>query len=76
MKSIFLRKKTNEESFQSKFKSSSKTMDDILSFQRSFSNKTGLGYGKRKKKEQSSFINKEGNKRSYADALMRPVVNE
>ena len=31
---------------------------------------------KRKEEKQSSFINKEGNKRSYADALMRPVVNE
>ena len=55
---ILLRKKTNEESFQSKFKSSSKTMDDILSCQRSFNNKIGLGYGKGRKTEQSSFINK------------------
>ena len=43
---ILLIKKTNEESFQSKFKSSSKTMGVILSCQRLFSNKTGLGYGK------------------------------
>ena len=41
---ILLIKKTNEESFQSKFKSSSKTLDDILSCQRSSSNKNGLDY--------------------------------
>ena len=73
---ILLRKKTNEESFQSKFKSSSKTLDDILICQISFSDKTRLGYDKGKKVEQSSFINKEGNKISYDDALMRSAVKE
>ena len=73
---ILLRNNTNEEFFQSKFKRSSKTMDDILSCQRSFSNKNGLGYNKGKKTEQCSLINKEGNKRSYDDALMRPFVKE
>ena len=55
---VSLRNKIDEESFQSKFKSSSKNMDDILCCQRSFSNKTGLGYDKGKNSEQSSFINK------------------
>ena len=58
--------------FQSKFKSNSKTLDDILSCQRSPNNKTELGYDNGKKTEQSCFINK----RSYVDALMRPVVKE
>ena len=31
---------------------------------------------KQKMSEQSSFINKEGNERSYVNALMRPVVKE
>ena len=53
-----------------------KTLDDILSFQRSVSNKTRLGYDKGKKAEQSSFINKEGNKISFVDELMRRVVKE
>ena len=44
--------------------------------QRSSSNEIGLGYGKGKKTKQFSFINKEGNKRSYVDALMRPIVKE
>ena len=73
---ILIRWNTDEESLQSKFKSGSKTLDDILSYQRSSSNKTRLGYDKGKKSEQYSFINKEGNKRSYANALMRPVVKE
>ena len=75
-KLILLGKNTNEESLQSKFKSSSKTLDDILSFQRSSSNKNGLGYEKENKEKQSSFINKEENKRSYVNALMRPFVKE
>ena len=73
---ILLRKKANEESFQSKFKRSPKTQDDILICQRSSKNKARLGYDNGKKKEQSSFINKEGNKKNYVDALMRPVVKE
>ena len=73
---ILPRNKTNEESLQSNFKSCSKTLDDILSCQRSSSNKIWLHYGKENKEEQSSFLNKEGNKRSYVDALMRPVVKE
>ena len=73
---IFLRRKTDEEYFQSKFKSSSKTLDEILNCQISSSKKTGLGYDNGKNIEQSSFINKEGNKISYVDALMRPVVKE
>ena len=47
-------------------------MDDILSCQRSSSNKAGLGYDNGKKTEQPPFINK----RSYANTLMRPVVKE
>ena len=43
---VLLRKKIDEESFQSKFVSSSKTLDDILSCQSSSSNKTRLGYDK------------------------------
>ena len=73
---ILLRKKTNEESHGSNFERNKKTLDDILHCQRSYSNKIGLGYGKEKETKQSSFINKEENKRSYADALMRLVVKE
>ena len=43
---IFVRRKTDEESFQSKFVSISKTLDDILSCQRSSSNEIGLVYDK------------------------------
>ena len=62
--------------FNQSFKSSSKTLDDTLSCQRSSTNKTRLGYDNGKKTKQSSFINIEGNKRSYVDALMRLVVKE
>ena len=49
--------------------SNSKTADDILSFQRSASNKIGFGYDKGMKSEQSSPIVQDGNKKSYADVL-------
>ena len=73
---ILLKRNTDEEPFQSKFKNNSKTLDGILSCQRSFSNKIGLGYGKEKKTEKSSFINKQGIKRSYVDGHMRLFVKE
>ena len=66
---VLLGKKIDEESFQSKFVSNSKTLDDILSCQRSSSNKTGLYYGKGMKLEQSSPTIQDGNTQSYADVL-------
>ena len=60
---VLLRKMINAESFQSKFVSSSKNLDDILSCRRSSSNKIGLGYDKGMKSKKSSPTIQDGNKR-------------
>ena len=56
--------------------SRSKTLDGILSFQRSSSNKRGLGYDKGMKSEQSSPTIQDGNKNIYVDVLKHSIEKE
>ena len=65
-----LRNKLDEESIKSKFENNSRNLDEILSVQRSSSNKSGLEFDKEKKPRYSSCTNQDGNKRSYATLLM------
>ena len=64
-------KELDEESIKSKFENSSRTSDEILSFQRPSSDKSGLGFDKEKKPRYSSCTNQDGNKRSY-DVVLSP----
>ena len=51
----------------------SKTLDGILIFQISSSNKTELGYDKGMNSEQSYPTVQDGNKKSYVDVVKYPV---
>ena len=56
-----LRKKLDEEYIKSKFQKNSNILDEILSVQRSSSDKTRLGFDK-EKPGHSSYTNQDGNK--------------
>ena len=55
---------------------SSKTLGDILSCQRSYSNKTRLDYDKGIKSKHLSPIIQYGNKKIYAGVLKDPIKKE
>ena len=71
-----LRKKVDEESIKSKFENSSKTLDNILSSQRTSRDKSGLGYNKENKPKFSSLTNQCRNKRNYVAALKSQIKRE
>ena len=62
------KRKLDEESIKSNFENRSRILDDILSSQRPSSDRSGLGFVKKKKKKPKSFpaTNQEGSKKSYA----------
>ena len=73
---MHLRKTLDEEYIKSKFENNSRTLYEILSFQRPSSNKSGLGFDKVKKPGYSSCTNQDGNKRSDATVLMSQIKRE
>jgi hypothetical protein len=62
---VQLKGKLEKEDMQSKFKNSSKILNNILSSQRSSNDKTGLGY--------DPSTEQENDKISYADVLKNPI---
>ena len=73
---MHLRKNIDEEYIKSKFENNSKTLNNILSSQRSSRDKIGLGYDKEKKPKCLSFTFQERDKRSYDVALKRPTKKD
>ena len=69
---MHLRKKQYEESIKSKIENISRTLDEILSFQISSSNKYGLGFDKEKKPEYSCCTNQDGNKKKLCCCTHEP----
>ena len=72
----WLREGVDEKFIKSKFKNSSKIVDDILNSQRPSSDRSSLGFVKEKKPERSPITNQEGSKKSYVEILKTPAKME
>ena len=72
---MHLRNKLDEESINSRYENSSRTLDEILSVQRPSSDKSWLGFDK-EKPGYSSCTNQDGNKRIYVFVLMSQIKRE
>ena len=70
------KRKLDEESIKSKFKNSSRILDDISSIQIPSSDRSSLVFVKEKKPESFSITNQEGSKKSYAKILKNPDKRE
>ena len=67
------KRKLDEESIKSKFENISSILDEILSSQRSSSDRSGLGFVKEKKPERFPVRNQEGSKKGYVEVLKTPA---
>ena len=71
-----IREGVDEKFIKSKFKNSSKILDEILNNQRSSNGRSGLGFIKEKNPESFPLTDQRGSTKSYVEVLNIPVKKE